>query len=79
MTQFYFDTGCDLQHYWSQEVMYLDEVVRGVLLQVCVQERLHCLQQAVEAEAHKQRVVGFLLCHYSRQLNPHILLRSASC
>lgn len=56
VSQCYFVTGCDLR--------YLENVVRGILLQVGIQERLGCLQQSTEAEACKEWVVRFPLCHY---------------
>lgn len=57
-------------------VLYLEKVVRGVLLQVGIQVSLNCLQQVAEAEAHKEWVVRFHLCHYCRQFNFHILLKN---
>lgn len=57
--------------------MYLEKVVRGVLLQVGIQVTLHRLQQAAEAEAHKEWVVRFHLFHYCRQFNLQILLEKA--
>lgn len=61
------------------QVLYLEKVVAGILLQVGIQVRLYCLQQAAEAEAHEEWVVSFPLCHYCRQLNLQVLLKDASC
>lgn len=58
------------------QILYLEKVVRGILLQVDIQVRLDCLQQTTEAEAHEEWVVSFPLCHYCRQLNSQVLLKN---
>lgn len=54
-------------------VVYLDKVVRGIPLQVGINITLHRLQQATEAEAHQERVVGVALFHDGGQLDAQAL------
>lgn len=56
------------------QVVYLEKVVGGILLQVSIQERLDRLQQAAEAEAHEERMISVPVFHYCRQFNAHVLL-----
>ena len=48
----------------SGHVLYLENVVSRILLQVGIQKGLDCLQHAAVAEAHEERMVGVPLCHY---------------
>lgn len=54
-------------------VVYLDKIVRGIPLQVGINVTLHRLQQATEAEAHQERVVGVALSHDGGQLGAQAL------
>lgn len=54
-------------------VVYLDKIVRGIPLQVGINVTLHSLQQATEAEAHQERVVGVALFHDGGQLGAQAL------
>lgn len=61
------------------QVLYLEKVVRGILLQIGIQVGLDCLSQATEAEAHEEWVVSLLLYNYFRKLNSQTLLKHISC
>lgn len=55
------------------EVVYLDQIIRGVALQIGINVTLHRLQQATVAEAHQERVVGVALFHHGGQLDDQAL------
>lgn len=57
------------------KVVYLQKIVRGILLQVSIQVGLDGLLQAAKAEAHEEWVVSFPLCHYCFQLDSQVLLK----
>lgn len=54
-------------------VVYLDKIVRGIPMQVGINVTFHRLQQATEAEAHQERVVGVALFHDGGQLDAQAL------
>lgn len=54
--------------------LYLEEIVRWVPFQICIQERLYCHQQATVAVAFKDWVVSLIHFHNFPQLNHHCLV-----